>query len=75
MGRQLRTELQEAEPAMKRNEVRVTLSPQAMTMLERLARAGLYGRGVAGVARGFIYAGLRQFTVEEKLKVGTRNGR
>jgi hypothetical protein len=57
---------------VKRHEVRVTLSPQAMTMLERLARAGLYGRGVAGVARGFIYAGLRQFIVEEKLEVRKR---
>lgn len=40
-------------------------------MLERLAGRGIYGRGVAGVAREFLYAGLRKHLVERG-EVGRR---
>jgi hypothetical protein len=49
---------------VKQPELRIRVSKQAMAMLRSLAARGLYGRGIAGVARGFLYAELRRFLVE-----------
>lgn len=42
----------------------LSISPQAMTMLQKLVPYGLYGRNVAAVAREFLYAGLRKHVVD-----------
>jgi hypothetical protein len=49
---------------VRQPRVTIAISPQAMRMLERLARYGLYGRNVAGVAREILYAGMRKHLVE-----------
>ena len=41
--------------------MQLTLSPQALAMLDQLLRTGLYGiHGRAGVAQELIYKGLRE---------------
>ena len=49
---------------MRQPTITVAISPQALKMLRRLSRCGIYGRGVAGVARELLYAGLRKHLVE-----------
>ena len=50
---------------MKQPRLTLAISPQALKMLERLAACGIYGRGVAGVAREFLYAGLRAHLTQD----------
>jgi hypothetical protein len=50
----------------------IAISPQALKMLRSLATKGLYGRGLAGVAREFLYQGLRKHLVDEKIVVPKR---
>jgi len=49
---------------MRQPIITIAISRQALKMLQSLATKGVYGRGVAGVARGFLYAELRRFLVE-----------
>jgi len=58
---------------MRQPTIAVAISPQALKMLRSLATKGLYGRGIAGVAREFLYQGLRKHLVDEKIVVPKGN--
>lgn len=60
---------------MKTRRITITLHPRAHAALEQLLRRGLHGTSVAGVAEGFVYAGLREAFELPRLRAPRRRRR
>jgi hypothetical protein len=55
--------------------IRVTVSEQSQTLLEKLAQQGIYGRNAAEVAGRFVDAALQEFVDRPKLRIESPKGR